>query len=92
MAASYISVDSTKPLGHSLLQAAGDARRFGEEIAAIKRVMDGMANGTDYAIIEAQFGLPAGKGGDVSYLIAQLKSGLDGLAQFGLLPDWLGQV
>lgn len=92
MAATFIPVDSSKPLGHTLLEAATIARDFGDRIAALKRVMAAQTNGTDYSILEAQFGLPAGKGGDVSYLISVLKDGLDALAQFGLLPDWFGQT
>lgn len=92
MAASFIPVDNSKQLGHELLQVASMARDLGERVAAIKAVMDAMANGADNSIIEAQFGLPAGKGSDVAYLMGALKDGLAGVAQFKLLSDWFGQV
>lgn len=92
MAASFIPVDNGAALGRALLKAASDARAFAEEIAGLKRIMDAMTNATDYSIVETQFGIPAGRGGDVVYLISNLKTGLDALSQFGLLPDWFGQV
>ncbi len=90
--ASFIPVDSSRPLGNALLSTAASARDFAERVAGLQRVMDAMTSASDYSVLEAQFGLPEGKGADVAFLISNLKTGLDALAQFGLLPDWFGQV
>lgn len=92
MATSFVPVDNSKALGNALLQLARQAREFGEQLAALQAIMAGMVDGTDYSVLEAQLGLPAGKGSDVNYMIGALKTGIDGVAQFALLPNWFGQV
>lgn len=92
MAVTYIPIDNTKTLGIALLDLAKSARDFGEQLAAVQAVMAGMVDGTDYTVLEAQFGIPAGKGADLSYMLGVLKTSLDAVPQFALLPNWLGQV
>jgi hypothetical protein len=91
MAKSYLPIDTTKRFGAKLQE---DAALLGDAVSKIRLMNDllqNMQDGVDYTLVEQMFGLPAGKGADLVYLVAGAKTALDSpvLQQF---TAWLGGV
>lgn len=89
MAVNYIPIDPAKRLGTRLRRLVDLQREALELSAALKAVMETQIDGTDYAAVEAQFGLPAGKGQTAYNLVAGAKSAVD-VSAVRQLVDWLG--
>lgn len=69
MAADYIVVDRGKPLGSTLIRAANNLAAVREQIAELLAVASHCNDGSDFTLMESQFGLQAGTGGNVTTLI-----------------------
>lgn len=72
MAADYITVNRSKRLGDSLVRSANLLRELRELVDQIQDAGNHSNNGTDYSMLEANFGLPAGTGANTLALISLL--------------------
>lgn len=89
MAANYIPVDLSKRLGIRLRRCVDLTRELLDLLAETKAVMEAQIDGADYAAVEAQYGLPAGKGQTAYNLVAGAKSACD-VPAVRQMTDWLG--
>jgi hypothetical protein len=89
MSANYIPVDLSKRLGLRLRRAVDLTRELLNLLAETKAVMEAQIDGTDYSAVEAQYGLPAGKGQTAYNLVAGAYSTINvsGVQQ---MTNWLG--
>lgn len=78
MAADYITVNRAKQLGNSLVRSADLLRELRETVAKLKGVGNHSFNASDYAVLEANFGLPTGSGANTLTLINILDAILNG--------------
>lgn len=69
MAIDFIQVNTTKPLGAKVVQAANALRAYRELIALIVADVNHMNDGSDYATVETLFGLQAGAGANFVSLL-----------------------
>lgn len=94
MANNFIAVDcSVKRLANELQQSANMLAAFLQKFDRINEIMQNMNPGdNDYTVIEREFGLPAGKGGDVLYLVANAKAALDGAGTVQQFATWLAGI
>lgn len=69
MAADFIVVNTAKPLGAKLVQAANLLRQLRELVQQLADATGHMFAGTDYSVLEQQLGLQAGTGANVATLI-----------------------
>lgn len=98
MASSFIPT-SPLPLSQQLQQTAAYAAVLLSKVTLIKATMEAMQDPAlsaedpaRYAVVEAQFGLPAGTGADIVYMMSALASQLSAIPQMALLPARFGQV
>lgn len=74
MAADYIVVNRTKQLGNQLVRAADLTRELRELVDKLSDAKDHSFNGADFTVLEANFGLAAGTGPNVSTLIGLVQT------------------
>ena len=89
MAANHIPIDTSKRLGGRLRRAVDVARELLEMLAETKAIMEAQVDGVDYAAVEAQYGVPAGKGQTAYNLVAAASTAVD-VASVRQLVNWLG--
>lgn len=89
MAANHVPIDTGKRLGTRLRRSVDLARELLGLLAEAKAVMEAQIDGSDYAAVEVQYGLPAGKGQTAYNLVAGARSAVD-VAAVRQLVDWLG--
>lgn len=72
-------VNTTKPLGQVVAELADKLSESQAAMRRIKAAADSMTYGnpTDYAALEAELGLPAGKGADFYALLSGAATALD---------------
>lgn len=73
MAADYISVDRSKQLGNKLVRAASLQRELRELIEELHDIGQHSFDGSDYAVMESNFGLASGKGANTLTLIGLMR-------------------
>lgn len=89
MASNHVAIDTTKRLGGRLRRTVDLARELIELLAEAKAVMEAQVDVADYAAVEAQYGLPAGRGQTAYNLVAGALARVDH-ASVRQLVDWLG--
>ena len=98
MAADYIAVDRSKQLGNKLVRAASLQRELRELIEELNDVGQHSFDGSDYAVMEDNFGLGAGTGANTLTLIGLVHTiynssatvaGTDRLSQLNEFEDRL---
>lgn len=77
MAATFVPIDTTKRLGSNLRRAVDVLRDALDQLNKVKNIMDTQVDGTDYSVVEAQFGLPAGNGAAVYSLVTGALTAID---------------
>lgn len=80
MANNYIAIDTTKRLGNRLRRCVDITREALSLLNEIRDIMDESNDGVDYGTIEAQFGLPTGKGLTAYNLVAGARSAVQAAA------------
>lgn len=78
MAADYINVDRTKQLGNTLVMAADRTRELREMIDKLKDATNHSNDGSDYSLMETNFGIATGMGANCATLINILDNVLNG--------------
>jgi hypothetical protein len=89
MASNYIPIDQSKRLGSRLRRTVDLARELLDMLTETKAVMEAQIDATDYTAVEAQYGVPAGKGQTAYNLVAGAKSVID-VSAVRQMVDWLG--
>ena len=93
MAVQHIPVDTSKRLGVKLRRCVDLGREFRDLLREVSADMSVMVDGSDYSHLEAQFGIPAGKGqtakGEIDALLGKLENTNSDL---GNLQEALTQV
>jgi hypothetical protein len=69
MAADFLTVNTSKPLGAKLVAAANLLRQLRELVQQMADCSGHMFTGADYSVLEQQFGLQTGTGANVATLI-----------------------
>jgi hypothetical protein len=98
MAADYITVDRSKQLGNGLVRAADLLRELRELVDKLQDAGNHSNNGTDYSVMEANFGLPAGSGANALTLINILGDTLNtatdkaGAVRLGQLDEFCARL
>lgn len=86
----FIQVDITKRLGATGVNAITQLAYSRDTLALLKNDMDNQINGTDYSVVEAQFGLPTGKGQTFYNLVAGAVTDINASANVTQLIYWTG--
>lgn len=89
MASNHVPIDTTRRLGQKLRRLADLARELLNALAEAKAVMESQIDGSDYSAVEAQYGLPAGKGQTAYNLVAGARTAAN-VPAVNQLADWLG--
>lgn len=89
MASNHIPIDTSKRLGIRLRRGIDVTREVLTLLAETKAVMEAQIDGGDYSAVEAQYGLPAGKGQTAYNLVAGARSAID-VSAVRQMIDWLG--
>lgn len=87
MAINYITVNATRALGAELLALSNNLRSDKDRLSKLKAMLDQMTDAVDYSAIEAQVGLPAGKGVLVYNLVAGALADLNANTNVPQLTD-----
>ena len=74
MAADYIAVNRTKQLGNSLVRAADLLRELRELVDKLNDAGSHSFTGSDYTMMEANFGLTAGQGANTLTLLGLINT------------------
>lgn len=77
MAINHIPIDQSKRLGGRLRQLVNSLRDFTELLAELRGIGNQSFDGTDYAHLETQWGIPTGSGADVLFLLNSLGENLE---------------
>jgi hypothetical protein len=72
MAADFITVDRSKQLGNKLVRAAELFRELRELVDCISDAKDHSFDGADFSLMETNFGLDTGVGGNTATLIGYM--------------------
>ena len=89
MAINHVPIDTAKRLGGRLRRLADLTRDVLNLLTETKAVMEAQVDGADYTAIEAQYGLPSGKGQTTYNLVAGARTAID-VTAVRQLVDWLG--
>lgn len=93
MAANHIPINTAQRLGQQLRRAVDMQREALQLLQKIKPIMeaalDTTPNPDDWAAVEAQFGLPTGKGETSYNLVAGSLTAVN-VAAVNQMLDWLG--
>ncbi|HAS52773.1 MAG TPA: hypothetical protein DCS42_00940 [Nitrospiraceae bacterium] len=92
MAINYITVDRSKQMGADLLSIIEGLRSLQDRLRQHKEMMDNMTDAIDWTKIEAQYGIPVGKGDDAYNLVAGTVTELAADVNFSQLVDWFVPV
>lgn len=74
MAADYISVNKTKLPGNSLVRAANLTRELRELLDNLNDIAGHSFTGSDYTVMEANFGLTTGQGQNTATLLGLINT------------------
>jgi hypothetical protein len=74
MAADFITVNRTKPLGAALIEAADLTRRLREMVDKLSDAVGHSFAANDYTVMETNFGLSTGTGANAATLIALVQT------------------
>ena len=83
MAIDFIQVNTAKPLGAKVVQAANALRQYRELVALLAADISHMNDGTDYTTVESQFGLQTGVGSNFATLVSIQNDIVNGSAGAG---------
>lgn len=92
MANNYIPVDLNKRLGYEVQKCADLGAQLRHHLEQVQSVIENMHDGVTYSTVEAATGCPAGKGGDLAYLLLNARDSLAAAAALNQLINWLGGV
>jgi len=89
MANNFITVDTTTRLGSQLRSCVVSMQGTLDLMDRLKLIMDNQTDNTIWTTVEAQFGIPAGKGQTTYNLVAGALAAINVTATQQFL-DWLG--
>lgn len=72
MAINHVPIDQSKPRGNKLRHTRDLAHHFLTHLAEMKGIISECQDGEDYSHMEDQFGIPAGEGPKVEFLVNSL--------------------
>lgn len=90
MADNFIAISNSSRLGTTLLGIVCNLATDVAKLKQLKADMDQMTDTVTYATIEAQFGLPTGKGQTIYLLLSGLLTDLAASSNYATLPAFLG--
>lgn len=70
MATTFININTGQRLGAQLRSAIDQVRAARDLLARLRGVMDTQIDGSNYALLESQFGLQAGEGAAAYFQVA----------------------
>jgi len=85
MASNHIAIDVSKRLGVRLRRGVDQAREALTTLTETKDVMEEMIDMADYSVVEAQYGLPAGKGQSAYNLVVAARAAINSTATAQLI-------
>lgn len=89
MANNFIGINLGTRLGSSLMSGSQNLNWSIDVLTSLKAAMDNMVAGADYSIVEAQFGIPAGKGQILYNLVAGAVADMNASANITQLLGFL---
>ena len=89
MAANHITVDQSKRLGIRLRRLIDLQRETLQLNEQLKDIMEAQIPGSDYSVVETEFGLPTGKGETTYNLVSGMYSAVN-VSAVNQAIDWLG--
>lgn len=100
MAADFITITRTSrpALGSQLISAANKLRELRDLVDALNDAGQHMFDGADYAVFEAQFGVPVGQGANTLTLLGLIDTILNtsgdvvGANRLGQLDEFVGRL
>jgi hypothetical protein len=84
MATTFVPISTSTRLGASLRRAVDTLESAKQQLENLKAVMETQISGSDYTLVESQFGLQAGQGQTAYNLVAGVVSDLHGANTTGL--------
>jgi hypothetical protein len=90
MPTTFIPINTGQRLGQQLRTAVDQLQAARQALQKLKATMDTQINGSDYSMIEAQFGLQAGQGQTLYNLVAGGNTDLAGSVNVTELLSWCG--
>lgn len=78
MATTWIPTNTNTRLGADLRQAVHALKETRSDFRELKAVMETMIDASNYALLETEFGLPAGLGDDAYNLVSGALSDMEG--------------
>ncbi len=85
MASNHIPIDTGLRLGQRLRRGVDVTREALTLLTEAKDVMEEMIDGTDYSVVEARYGLPAGKGQTAYNLVVAARTAVQSTATTQLI-------
>ena len=89
MAKNNITVNRSFRQGADLVSVVESFRNATDKLKQLKEIMDNMTDASDWTVIEAQFGVPVGKGEVIYNLVSGTVSELAADTTFNNLTDWV---
>jgi hypothetical protein len=90
MATTYIPINTGQRLGLQLRQAVDQLQIAKQTLAKLEAIMNTQVNGSDYSMVESQFGLQTGQGVTTYNLVAGTTSDLGNSTNVSEILSWLG--
>lgn len=78
MATTWIATNTNMRLGADLRQAVHALKETRSDLRELKAVMETMIDGSDYSLLETQFGIPVGLGDDTYNLVSGAVGDMEG--------------
>jgi hypothetical protein len=70
MATTFVQINTTNRLGNQLRAAIDQLRTGKDQLARLKAIMDTQIDGSNYSLLESQFGLQTAEGATCYNLVA----------------------
>jgi hypothetical protein len=90
MATTFIPINTGQRLGQQLRSAVDQLQAAKQALTKLKAIMDTQVNGSDYSMVESQFGLQAGQGQTCYNLVSGAGGDLAGSTNVTELLAWCG--
>lgn len=90
MATTFININTGQRLGSQLRSAIDQLQAAKQALAKLKAIMDTQVSGTDYTMVESQFGLQTGQGATCYNLVAGCNAELGAGTNTTELLAWCG--
>jgi|WetSurMetagenome_2_1015567.scaffolds.fasta_scaffold682116_2 hypothetical protein len=89
MAANNTAIDTNLTNPRLTMEMVNHLRSLNQGLPQLKTIMDAYVNGADFTALEAAWGLSAGQGSPLWYLISGASTALTGNAVLQQMASWI---